>query len=335
LALYSNTTASSNTAVGAGAARGIQIGQNNVVLGYGALQAAEDTAANSGRGITYTTAIGAVALYSNTDGFDNIAIGAYSMYSNTFGNSNVAVGNSALQNNLDGNQNFALGTGALLSNIHGCYNVALGTNALYNLNGAVPSSACATGSQGSNNIAIGLAAGNAIVTGSNNIDIGVPGLSSDNGVTRIGGIYGVAVSGVPVVVNSSGQLGMQPSSERYKTDIAPMPPMSERLGQLRPVTFHYKQDPRTLQYGLIAEEVAKVYPELVIRDEKGTILSVHYEELAPILLNEVQKQEKRIAAQDQRAAAQDAKISQLEEQLVEMHAALTKLQNKNELVAQR
>jgi hypothetical protein len=108
-----------------------------------------------------------------------------------------------------------------------------------------------------------------------------------------------------------------------------MPEQSQRLERLRPVTFHYKSDPkRVVQYGLIAEEVAKVYPELVMRDERGTILSVHYEELAPILLNEIQQQ----AAH---AAAQDAQIRELNKALAEMRAGLARLQTKDELVAQR
>jgi len=130
------------------------------------------------------------------------------------------------------------------------------------------------------------------------------------------------------------------SSERFKTGITPMGVNSEKLQQLRPVTFHLKTDPHgALQYGLIAEEVAKVYPELVIRDQSGRIDGVRYEELAPMLLNEVQKrdaaQAEKNAAQDQHIAAQDAKISQLMGQLAEMHAALVKLQSKDELVAQR
>jgi len=130
------------------------------------------------------------------------------------------------------------------------------------------------------------------------------------------------------------------SSERFKTGITPMGVNSEKLQQLRPVTFHLKTDPHgALQYGLIAEEVAKVYPELVIRDQSGRIDGVRYEELAPMLLNEVQKrdaaQAEKNAAQDQHIAAQDAKISQLMGQLAEMHAALDKLQAKDELVAQR
>jgi phage shock protein A len=126
------------------------------------------------------------------------------------------------------------------------------------------------------------------------------------------------------------------SSERYKTAIAPMGSHTAKLGQLRPVTYHLKTDPKgALQYGLIAEEVARVYPDLVIRNESGRIDGVRYDELAPMLLNEMQQQQQKIAARDQHSAAQDAKISQLIGQLAEMHAALVTLQSKDELVAQR
>jgi phage shock protein A len=105
---------------------------------------------------------------------------------------------------------------------------------------------------------------------------------------------------------------------------------------LRPVIFQLKTDSvGTRQYGLIAEEVAKVYPELVIRDELGNIQGIRYEELAPMLLNEVQKQEKELATQDQRAANQDAEISYLKAQVAEMHSALLTLQRQDQLVAQR
>jgi hypothetical protein len=136
--------------------------------------------------------------------------------------------------------------------------------------------------------------------------------------TFIAGIYNVPLSGQTVVVNSFGQLGVSSvSSERFKTGIATMGSNTEKLGQLRPVTFKLKTDAKsTLQYGLIAEEVAKVYPELVIRDEKGRIDGMRYDELAPMLLNELQKQE-------QRAAVQDAEIAQLKAQLAEMHAVWT------------
>ena len=151
------------------------------------------------------------------------------------------------------------------------------------------------------------------------------------------------MKGQDVVVNSKGQLGVVVSSERFKTAIEPMASGTAKLQQLRPVTFKLKTDPDgTIQYGLIAEEVAKVYPELVVRDSQGRIDGVRYDELAPMLLNEVQKQQKivatqaaKIAAEDLRAAVQDAKIASLEQQLADIQAALIKIQSKDQLVAQR
>jgi len=126
------------------------------------------------------------------------------------------------------------------------------------------------------------------------------------------------------------------SSERFKTGIEPMGSNTAKLQQLRPVTFHYKADPQgTLRYGLIAEEVAKVYPELVVRDSKGRIDGVRYDELAPMLLNEMQEQQKAAAAQSDRINAQAAEISELKQQLVGIQAALAMLQPKDQLVAQR
>jgi Chaperone of endosialidase len=166
---------------------------------------------------------------------------------------------------------------------------------------------------GSFNIAVGFGAGDNLATGSNNIDIGNAGLPAETNSIRIGirtvqsatyiaGIYGTSANGNAVVVSPTGQLGVVVSSERFKTTVKSMGSNSAKLGQLRPVTFHLKADPKgTLQYGLIAEEVAKVYPELVIRDEKGRIDGVRYDELAPMLLNEVQQQQKAAAAQAARS----------------------------------
>jgi hypothetical protein len=151
------------------------------------------------------------------------------------------------------------------------------------------------------------------------IRIGTP---STQITTYIAGIENAKVTGSPVYVTASGQLGVLASSERYKTAIAPMGAETEKLQELRPVSFHLKSDPRgAVQYGLIAEEVAKVYPELVIRDQAGTIQGVRYDELAPMLLNEVQKQA--------------AEIRELKKLVTEMHADLLKLQAKDVLVAQR
>jgi phage shock protein A len=137
------------------------------------------------------------------------------------------------------------------------------------------------------------------------------------------------LTGSEVVITSTGELGVHVSSERFKTAIAPMGSTTAKLGQLRPVTFKLKSDAiGARQYGLIAEEVAKVYPELVIRDESGRIDGVRYDELAPMLLNELQKQQQKIAAQD-------AELGQLKQQLAVMQAVLVKLQSKDELVAKR
>jgi hypothetical protein len=202
---------------------------------------------------------------------------------------------------------------------------------------------------------VGYEAGLKLTTGSNNIDVGNPGVAADgtaadSGVIRIGtqvptalqtktyiaGIYGTSVTGSAVVVSSSGQLGVTISSERFKTAIAPMGSNSEKLQQLRPVTFHLKTDPGgALQYGLIAEQVAKVYPELVIRDQDGRIDGVRYDELAPMLLNEVQQQQQKIATQAAQLRDVVQQLAALKEVNQATQVALRQLQAKEELVAQR
>jgi hypothetical protein len=104
------------------------------------------------------------------------------------------------------------------------------------------------------------------------------------------------MSGTPVVINSAGQLGTTLSSERYKQDIAPVAPHeSEKVHQLRPVTFHYKMEASgPMQYGLIAEQVAQIYPDLVTRGADGQVLGVRYEALTPLLLKEIQEQHRQI-----------------------------------------
>jgi ribosomal protein L29 len=199
---------------------------------------------------------------------------------------------------------------------------------------------------------VGFQAGLNVSSGSNNIEIGNEGAAADNKVIKIGtegtqkktyiaGIYSnTAVSGLAVVIGSNGELGTVSSSERFKTGIAPMGSNTEKLQQLRPVTFHYKADAQgTLRYGLIAEEVAKVYPELVVLDRNGRIDGIRYDELAPMLLNEMQKEHATVA--DQAAEIRDlrrqvAKVNDLERELAEMHAALTALRStRDQLVAQR
>ena len=176
--------------------------------------------------------------------------------------------------------------------LEGGDNTAIGDSALHN------------NTTGHNNIGIGFNGGFNL-TGSNNIEVGSLGTSADNNTIRIGtqgtqtatyiaGISGTAMTGADVVVSSTGRLGVLPSSAHYKKDIQPLN-NSQGLWQLRPVTFRYKQDPSQRQYGLIAEEVAKVYPELVVRGDKGEVESVQYRELIPLMLNEMQHQQAALA----------------------------------------
>jgi hypothetical protein len=329
-AALNNETGSGNTAVGTLALVANYIGNSNTAIGYYAL-GANTASAN--------TATGTEALYKNTTGGYNSASGYETLYSNTGGNYNNASGYLALHDNTTGSQNNASGVQALFGNKTGNFNTASGTDALY------------ANTTGSANIAEGYKAGYNLTTGGNNIDIGNMGVAGESGTIRIGtnstqtatyiaGIYGVSVTGNAVVVSSAGQLGVTVSSERFKTDIAPMGSDTAKLDQLRPVSFKLKSDVTgTRQFGLIAEEVAKVYPELVIRDEVGRIDGVRYDELAPMLLNEIQKrdaaQAEKNASQEERIALQELKITKLMGQLAEMHAALVKLQRTDEVVAQR
>ncbi len=196
---------------------------------------------------------------------------------------------------------------ALESNTTGGYNTADGQNALYhNTTGGNNTSAgyqaLENNTSGSNNVAVGYEAGENIATGSNNIEIGSPGAKADSNYIRIGtqgtqkatyiaGIAGSSVTGDAVNVSSTGQLGIVMSSARYKRDIHDMNDASSNLMKLRPVTFRYKDDPAgTLQYGLVAEEVEKLYPELVTHATDGEVQSVRYSMLTGMLLNELQKQ---------------------------------------------
>jgi Chaperone of endosialidase len=309
-ALYSNTTGNINTAFGAFALFSNTIGRANTVSGWGALYF--NTIGS------YNTVSGVNALYSNTTGGNNSASGTFALFSNTSGSNNTASGYNALNGNYVATQIYATGSN----------NTGIGAYALYSY------------STGNNNIAAGYQAGYNLTTGSNNIDIGNVGAAGESNTIRIGtkgtqkatviaGIYGTSVRGADVVVSSTGRLGVRVSSEHYKTAIAPMGANSSKLQQLQPVTFHLKTDPRgALQYGLIAEEVAKVYPELVIRNESGRIDGVRYDELAPMLLNEVQQEQLKIATQA-------AQLRDVQQQLAMLQAALTTLQAKEELVANR
>jgi len=263
------------------------------------------------------SASGYQALFSNTTGKSNTADGDLALENNTTGSNNAAVGDSALISNQTGNNNAALGVGALGAS-NGNNNTGLGFNTLSN------------NPDGSGNIAVGSGAGSKVTGGSDDIYIGNKGKGAESDTIRIGsaqtqtfiaGINGTPVSGSTVLINKKGQLGILASSARYKRDIEPMGSTSERLLDLRPVTFRYKADPSNeLQYGLVAEEVARAYPELVVRSEDGKVQSVKYEELIPMLLNEVQRQRAALAQMKAREDAQRetdealaARLTRLEE----------------------
>ncbi len=236
---------------------------------------------------------------------------------------NTAVGMQSLLNNIFGNQNKAVGVSALFQNAFGDFNTAVGTNALH-------------ANIGSNNIGVGTDAGSILTDGVYNIDIGNSGVAGESNTIRIGstnqtrafiaGITGVSVTGVPVLVSSGGQLGVAPSSRRFKDNITNMDTASSALMNLRPVTFHYKADPnpsgRALQYGLIAEEVNEIYPGLVAHSADGQIETVMYQFLPPMLLNEFQKQQRTIAAQATELAQQREKMITLESELQSIKALL-------------
>jgi len=296
----------------------------------------------------HNTATGENALYSDVSGSYNTATGFSSIFSNTTGNNNTAAGYESLYLNSTGSNNTASGYQALYSNNAGNDNTAVGAQALQNL------------VSGSNNVAIGNGAGDKVLNGSNNINIANAGASDDNGAIRIGtrgtqvrafiaGIETMKITGSAVYINAAGQLGVLASSERYKTDVQSMGAASERLNELRPVTFKLKSDPEgPVQYGLIAEEVAKVYPELATRDADGRISGVRYEELAPMLLNELKEQQQRMVAQQAVNSAQAAEIRELKERQKhfatrsdlkglqqQLQTVLAALQSEKQLVARR
>jgi trimeric autotransporter adhesin len=322
-ALSNNTTGGDNTASGTYALGSNASGNGNTANGFNALYANQSGSYNAAYGFNalsanstggYTTAVGAYALEVTTTGGYDTAFGAYALSANTTGSNNTAFGYAALRSTTTGDNNIGFGYQSLYSGKNGSNNIAMGYKSAYSTNG------------------------------SNNIEIGSQGDLADDGVIRIGtqgtqtaaymaGVSDAKITGSAVYVTSSGQLGVLASSERYKTAIASMGSNTVKLQQLRPVSFHLKTDPTgTVQYGLIAEEVDKVYPELVIRDDTGKIQGVRYEELAPMLLSEMQHERKEMT---EKLDAQAAEIRDLKKLVVEMQTGLLALRANDELVAQR
>jgi hypothetical protein len=313
-ALLSNTTGSYNTAFGAQAVYSNNTGYNNTVTG------AQSLFTNTTG--YFNTVTGTQSMYANTSGFDNTADGMQALFKNQTGNDNTASGMQAMYLNQSGTFNAALGSSALKANASGSFNTAVGASAL-SLN------------TGSSNIAIGYGAGSAITTGSNNILIGAIGSATDSGIIRIGGTatLGTAIAGIrnvitasanaiPVMIDSGGQLGTVSSSRRVKDHIEDMGAASSVLMKLRPVTFRYKVHAglgdKATQYGLVAEEVAEVAPGLVADNGKGEAETVFYQFLAPMLVNEFQKQQRIIEEQAGKISeleVQAQKIVELEKQV--------------------
>jgi Chaperone of endosialidase len=293
--LFSNTAGSSNTADGFRALYSNTTGNLNTAFGSEALVSNTDGINNS--------AFGWKALASNIQGLRNTAHGLEALTANTTGSENTATGASALQSNTSGYDNTAVGSGALPFNTTGTYNTALGTFA------------------GSN-----------VITANDVICIGaLVGGENVSNSCYIGSIFGqTSTNGIPVFINSDNKLGTVTSSMRFKEDIKAMDKASKALLALKPVTFRYKKeiDPiGTSQFGLVAEDVEKVNPDLVVRDKEGRPYSVRYDQVNAMLLNEFLKEHRRVEAQQIKIEKQEAIIAQLKS-AVEKHEATAGQQQK-------
>jgi len=333
-ALLSLTTGGFNTAVGWLSLRSDTTGQLNTAVGAGTLFA------NTGDS---NTAVGAGALLSNTIGIRNTANGAFTLFSNTTGIENMANGYQALFNNTSGSENTANGAFALYYNTTRHHNAANGQAALVNNisgndNTADGVTALDNNTTGSNNIAVGSTAGFNLTTGDFNIDIGNNGVAAEAFTIRIGdvetqtrafiaGIFAVPVTGTGVVVDSDGQLGVAASSRRFKDEIKPMDKASEAILALKPVTFRYKHeiDPKRIpQFGLVAEEVEKVNPDLVTCDARGEPYTVRYDAVNAMLLNEFIKEHHKVRQQEATIAGLRLAIAEQRKGLRDDHGAAAK-----------
>ena len=318
-ALVTNTTGSSNTATGVNALLDNTTGNDNTATGVNALLG--NSTGND------NTATGVQALSSNTTGSYNTAIGFDALVLNDAGSANTANGQYALYSNETGNYNTATGQGSLFSN-GGSNNTACGNNALFN------------NTTGGSNIALGDSAGINLTTGSNNIDIGNKGKAGESQDVRIGtkgththtliaGISGATVAGgVGVIIDTNGKLGTVVSSERFKDEVKPMDKASEAILALQPVTFRYKHelDPEGVpQFGLVAEQVEKVNPDLVARDDQGKPYTVRYEAVNAMMLNEFLKEHRKNEKQEATIADLKAEIATLSAAMKEQASQIHKV----------
>jgi hypothetical protein len=344
--LVNNSTGDSNSALGAFALNSNTTGSDNTATGFNALVSNIGGVQNTANGTqalalnttgSHNTATGFHALFSNTNADNNTAYGYEALLSNTgpLAMENTAVGFRALRTSNSGVGNTAIGYQALQDNTTGLVNTAVGDQALSHNNGgsfntAYGAQALFSNTTGSSNIALGTVAGNALTIGDDNIDIGNSGAAGESRTIRIGnsldhdrtfiaGIRGKttgSMNTLAVLIDVNGQLGTASSSRRFKKEIKPMEKASEAILALKPVTFHYKSDTTsTPQFGLIAEEVAEVNPDLVVRDENGEIYSVRYDAVNAMLLNEFLKEHRRVQKQTQKIQEQETTIAELKKQV--------------------
>jgi hypothetical protein len=328
-----------NTAEGANALFSLTTGGGNTANGFQSLFSNTTGGGN--------TANGFEALVKNTTGGDNTANGFEALFSNTTGFNNTANGFQALFHNTTGSRNTASGLAALLANTTGDHNVAVGNSGL-------------SKNTGNYNIGLGYSAAWHLTTGDNNIDIGNPGIASESNTIRIGsevasvvadgttqpahtatfiaGIHGVTVAGgVGVIIDTNGHLGTITSSERFKEAIKPIDKASEAILALKPVTFRYKKelDPEGIpQFGLVAEQVEKVNPDLVARDADGKVNTVRYEAVNAMLLNEFLKAHSKLEEQQTTIERQQKQIEALIAGLEKVRTQLAVSKSERELVAE-
>jgi len=282
------------------------------------------------------TALGEDALFSYDTSIqgENTACGHDSLYNLSTGIYNTAFGDDTLHDSTGGNNNTAVGWHAMTGNATGSMNTGIGCDALANT------------STGDVNIAIGFRAGLNITNGSNNIEIANIGALGDTNTIRIGTasiqrktyIAGISGSGVPngvgVIIDRNGHLGTIQSSERYKEAVQPMDESSEAILALQPVTFRYKKelDPAGIpQFGLVAEQVAKVKPDLVVRDDEGRPETVRYEAVNAMLLNEFLKEHKAFVAEQRKVQEQGATIARLQRQIEALTTGLQEVKAQIEM----
>ena len=351
-----------NTFLGSGAGFSITSGESNTAMGFGALGANTSGGSNTAVGDNAlwlnsveccNTAVGTQALALNTGGTWNTAVGNLALLANTLGDANTAVGFNALKANTEGLSNTAVGWEALRTNVTGFGNTAVGTASLANGTGSQNTALgylAGSTSTSSDNTAVGYRAlanasgGGSIALGSNagatntaggfNMYLGNEGVANESATIRLGsgslhtrlfvaGVLGSTVAGSQVLISGTGQLGVASSSARFKEDIRDMGEESSRLLKLRPVRFRYKgHADDTIQFGLIAEEVEKVIPELVFRNGAGQPETVLYHELPAMLLNEVQKQQRVIDGQSSMIERQKMEIDGLKSRLERLEEKL-------------